>query len=260
MRIALLASLAIFIVLYIYIVYIHANLKDKKENKEFFKKRNKLSYWIKNCPTFPNPKNFLGMFNNIDTNTLNLQYFPEAIGRYNFIDEYKFTFKEMGNLKDRSIPCLVYENIKGDEIIIIPNSDSKANPLILFDIVPRTKFKDLDGIGFNEKTLTNPKTYSFKTRNIFEISDSCSYQSEVQEYKTGAAGIIAEENELQKRGFTGSGIFVVYFTPKEAPNCIAQAAQNTLGTYLENLYKRERFDGVVATYSIFNPKDYCIND
>lgn len=38
MRIALLASLAIFIVLYIYIVYIHANLKDKKENKEFFKK------------------------------------------------------------------------------------------------------------------------------------------------------------------------------------------------------------------------------
>lgn len=34
MRIALLASLAIFIVLYIYIVYIHANLKDKKENKE----------------------------------------------------------------------------------------------------------------------------------------------------------------------------------------------------------------------------------
>lgn len=44
MRIALLASLAIFIVLYIYIVYIHANLKDKKENKEFFKKRNKLSY------------------------------------------------------------------------------------------------------------------------------------------------------------------------------------------------------------------------
>lgn len=58
MRIALLASLAIFIVLYIYIVYIHANLKDKKENKEFFKKRNKLSYWIRNCPTFLNPENF----------------------------------------------------------------------------------------------------------------------------------------------------------------------------------------------------------
>ena len=42
MRIAFLASLAIFIVLYIYIVYIHENLKDKKENKEFLKKRNKL--------------------------------------------------------------------------------------------------------------------------------------------------------------------------------------------------------------------------
>lgn len=247
-------------VIFLVVSYIWICRKEKKETKSFLSKKRKLSEMIRCCPSFPNPEDFLRMFNDIDTNTLNFQYFPKAIGRYDFIDEYKFTFKEMGNLKDRSIPCLVYENIKGDEIIIIPNSDSKANPLVLFDIVPRTKFKDLDGIGFNEKTLTNPKTYSFKTRNIFEISDSCSYQSEVQEYKTGAAGIIAEENELQKRGFTGSGIFVVYFTPKEATNCIAQAAQNTLGTYLENLYKRERFDGVVATYSIFNPKDYCIND
>ena len=38
MRIAFLASLPIFIVLYIYIVYIHANLKDKKENKNSLRK------------------------------------------------------------------------------------------------------------------------------------------------------------------------------------------------------------------------------
>ena len=162
MRIALLASLAIFIVLYIYIVYIHENLKDKKENKEFLKKRNKLSYWIRNCPTFLNPENFLGMFNNIDTNTLNLQYFPEAIGRYNFIDEYKFTFKEMKNLINDFIPCLIYENIKGDEIIVIPNIDPNANPVILFDIVPRTKFEDLNDIGFLPETFSNSKTYTIK--------------------------------------------------------------------------------------------------
>lgn len=38
MRIVVLASLAIFIVLYIYIVYIRVNFKGKKENKEFLKK------------------------------------------------------------------------------------------------------------------------------------------------------------------------------------------------------------------------------
>lgn len=39
MRIVVLASLAIFIVLYIYIVYIRVNFKGKKENKEFLKKK-----------------------------------------------------------------------------------------------------------------------------------------------------------------------------------------------------------------------------
>lgn len=200
MRIAFLASLAIFIVLYIYIVYIHENLKDKKENKEFLKKRNKLSYWIKNCPTFPNPENFLGMFNNIDTNTLNLQYFPEAIGRYNFIDEYKFTFKEMKNLINDFIPCLIYENIKGDEIIVIPNTDPNANPVILFDIVPRTKFEDLNDIGFHPETFSNSKTYLIKTDHEIDAMDFRVFaEKSFQTYKIGAASILVDRDKLQEK-------------------------------------------------------------
>lgn len=261
MRIAFLASLAIFIVLYIYIVYIHENLKDKKENKEFLKKRNKLSYWIRNCPTFLNPENFLGMFNNIDTNTLNLQYFPEAIGRYNFIDEYKFTFKEMKNLINDFIPCLIYENIKGDEIIVIPNIDPNANPVILFDIVPRTKFEDLNDIGFLPETFSNSKTYTIKTDHEIDAMDFRVFaEKSFQTYKIGAASILVDRDKLQEKGFSGYGVIILYLSDKMAKECIDNAERNCLGSCIDRLYREGRFKGIVATYATFNPKEYYINE
>lgn len=261
MRIAFLASLAIFIVLYIYIAYIHENLKDKKENKEFLKKRNKLSYWIRNCPTFLNPKKFLGMFNNIDTNNLNLQYFPEAIGRYNFIDEYKFTFKEMKNLIDDFIPCLIYENIKGDEIIVIPNSDPNANPVILFDIVPRTKFEELNDIGFLPETFSNSKTYTIKTNHeIDEMDFGVFDKKSFQTYKIGTASILVDRDKLQEKGFSGYGVIILYLSDKMAKECIDNAERNCLGSCIDRLYRKGRFKGIVATYATFNPKEYHINE
>lgn len=261
MRIVVLASLAIFIVLYIYIVYIRVNFKGKKENKEFLKKRNKLSYWIRNCPTFPNPENFLGMFNNIDTNTLNLQYFPEAIGRYNFIDEYKFTFKEMKNLINDFIPCLIYENIKGDEIIVIPNTDPNANPVILFDIVPRTKFKDLNDIGFLPETFSNSKTYIIKTDHKIDDTDFRIFaEKDFQTYKIGVASIIVDRDKLREKGFNSYGVIIFYISNKMAEECINNAERNCLGSCIDRFYKQGRFDGIVATYATFNPKEYHINE
>ena len=259
MRFVILTCLIFFIGFFI--VYICTSIGAKKEDKEFSKKRNKLSHWIRNCPTFPAPENFLRMFNNIDTNTLNLQYFPQAIGRYNFIDEYKFTFKEMKNLLDDLIPCLVYENIKGDEIIVIPNTDPKSNPVILFDIIPRTKFEDLNGIGFSRETYNSSKTYTVKSSKRLEWADFREFdENKLQTYKIGTASIMVDEDKLREKGFSGYGLIVLRLSEQAVNNCIDQAEKNVLGSCIDTLYMQGRFKGIVATYSVFNPKEYHINE